>query len=80
VDNVSCVAGEGSEEGPVSVHYDETEFGIGFEQFRERLRVEFVVAEVERAEEGGRMNRKDDEAQVRWIFEVVNGTDVLMGL
>ena len=61
VDDLAGVARDGAEERAVSVHDDEPELGVGFEQLLQRLGVELVVAEVERSmtirEQVGRVGR-----------------------
>ena len=47
MDDISSVAAQGAEEGAVSVHDDEAEGLVGFEEFAEGFGVEFVVAQVE---------------------------------
>lgn len=47
VDDISSVAAQGAEESAVSVHDDEAEGLVGFEEFAESFGVEFVVAQVE---------------------------------
>ena len=49
VDDLSCVAGNGTEKGAVTVHDDEAELGVRLEELLESLSVEFVVAKVKRA-------------------------------
>ncbi len=52
VNHVTGVAAEGAKQGAVSVHDDEAELLIRFEQLREGLGVELVVTEVERGVDG----------------------------
>ena len=47
VNHLASVARDGSEEGAVSIHDDEPELRIGFEQLLQGLCVEFVVTQVE---------------------------------
>jgi hypothetical protein len=47
VEDFAGVAREETEEGAVTVHDDESEAGVGFEELGESFCVEFVVAEVE---------------------------------
>jgi hypothetical protein len=49
VDHFTCITGKSSEEGAISIHDNETEAGIGLEQFGERFSVELVVTKVERS-------------------------------
>lgn len=49
VDDFARVAGEGSEQGTVTVHDDEAETGVRFEQFGERFGMELVVTKVQRS-------------------------------
>jgi hypothetical protein len=49
VDNLTCVACQCTKERAVTIHDDEPELRIRFEEFRERLGVELVVAKIERS-------------------------------
>ena len=51
-DHFARVALEGAEQGAVAVHDDEAELGVVGEQGGQRLRVELVVAQVERGVDG----------------------------
>lgn len=48
VDDFPGVACDGAEKGTVTIHDDESEFGVGFEQFLEGFGMEFVVTQVKR--------------------------------
>jgi hypothetical protein len=52
VDDFTSVSGEDTKECAVTVHDDESETRVGFQEFGEGFGVEFVVAEVERPVEG----------------------------
>jgi hypothetical protein len=52
VDNFTGVAREGAEEGAVSVHDDEAKLLVRLEQLAQRLRVELVVAKIQRGVDG----------------------------
>lgn len=49
VDNLASVSGEGTKQGTVTVHNNETELAVGFEELGKGLSVEFVVAKVKRS-------------------------------
>jgi hypothetical protein len=52
LEDLASVTSDGSEEGSVSVHDDETEASVGLEELGEGVGVELVVAEVEGPGEG----------------------------
>lgn len=48
VDNFSGISAQRTEKSAISIHDDEAKFLIRLEQLAQRLRMEFVVAKIER--------------------------------
>jgi hypothetical protein len=52
MDDIASVSRNGSKQGTVTIHDDEAELGVRFEQLRKGLRVELVIAHVQGGVDG----------------------------
>lgn len=70
VDDLAGVASNGTEKSAVTVHDNETEFGVGLKQLLQRLGVELVVAKVKRA---ATQDEQNDTGKLRGFAYVLIG-------